>query len=184
MFKLLSATLLCILFFCENTIAQPDIKMHRLQDTTKSASGWYFAKSTEGHFSVLIPIPFNDFTLTMKDAQGEPFKSYTIGGKSPEGISFSITETMMGKNAPETKLEDIVETFKKPGNTLSAVNKEIHEGRPAISFLVTRQKDSAYMKYVKTSTSIIIMILGYPSEYQSIVEQFPAPFFANLKLLE
>ncbi|MDZ4834035.1 MAG: hypothetical protein SGJ27_09690, partial [Candidatus Melainabacteria bacterium] len=52
-----------LLFSSSLVWAEPQMEMHRVQATTKDSSGWYLAASTHGSFSVLLPIPFNDFTV-------------------------------------------------------------------------------------------------------------------------
>ncbi|MDB6007383.1 MAG: hypothetical protein JWR15_4370 [Prosthecobacter sp.] len=73
--------------------AEPQMEMHRVQATTKDPSGWYLAASTQGSFSALIPLPFNDFTVTENDPKNGSVKTHTVGAKSTEGIKFSVTET-------------------------------------------------------------------------------------------
>src|SRR5205823_13714708 len=46
------------------------ITMHRRAAGSPDAEGWYHAKSTEGHFSVALPRPFNDSTSRRKDGEG------------------------------------------------------------------------------------------------------------------
>ena len=50
--------------------------MHRVQAGSRNAQGWYDAQSTEGHFSISLPIPFNDFTVRGKDKNGKESISY------------------------------------------------------------------------------------------------------------
>jgi hypothetical protein len=70
-------------------IAQPKLEMHRVGVKADDGSGWHLAVSSKGSFSVLLPIPFNDFT-TNDVATGET--TYVIGGKSSEGIKFAAVE--------------------------------------------------------------------------------------------
>jgi len=49
--------------------AQPKLEMHRIGAKADDGSGWHLAVSSKGSFSVLLPIPFNDFTTN--DATGE-----------------------------------------------------------------------------------------------------------------
>ncbi len=63
---------------------QPKLEMHRAGVSADDGSGWHQAVSTKGSFSILMPIPFNDFT-THDAGTGEV--SQVIGGKSSEGSS-------------------------------------------------------------------------------------------------
>ncbi len=66
--------------------------MHRQLAGTPNEKGWYDAKSTEGHFRVSLPIPFNDFTVRVKEKDGTEVVSYAVGSTSKEGFKFSATE--------------------------------------------------------------------------------------------
>src|SRR5258708_2024037 len=65
---------------------QPKLEMHRAGVNADDGSGWHPAVSTKGSFSILMPIPFNDFT-TGDAGTGEV--SHAVGGKSSEGIKFA-----------------------------------------------------------------------------------------------
>src|SRR5262245_31461615 len=66
------------------TAAKPQLEMHRQQATTPGDSGWYLAESTHGSFSVLMPIPFNDFTVTASDPKLGTIRTYAVGALSAE----------------------------------------------------------------------------------------------------
>src|SRR5258707_12657009 len=66
--------------------AEPKLEMHRVGVNVDDGSGWYPAVSTKGSFSILLPIPFNDF---MTRDPGTDEVSHVVGGKSSEGIKFT-----------------------------------------------------------------------------------------------
>lgn len=181
--KVLYGIVFLTVFSCGKAPAQkPDIKMHRIQDTTRDESGWYYAKSTEGNFSANLPLPFNDFTLTVNDSIVGVVKTYTIGSKTQEGIKFSITEMPYTSKTLEPNFENLIQGFKKSGNIVAEVNKEEQEGYSAIFFLVTNKESGAYVKYIKTNKSMITMIIEFPLGHKNIVEQYSKSFFASLKI--
>ncbi len=55
-------------------MAEPKLEMHRVGAKADDGSGWHLAVSSKGSFSVLLPIPFNDFT-TNDAATGETLAS-------------------------------------------------------------------------------------------------------------
>src|SRR4030095_4903909 len=93
---LLSGTL-TISAFAQAT--PPGMKMHRVQAGEPDASGWMIATSTEGGFSVRLPLKFNDFTLEESDAKAATLRSFIVGTKSQEGIKFSATRIVYRKGA-------------------------------------------------------------------------------------
>jgi hypothetical protein len=149
--------------------------MHRIQDTTKNKSGFYYAKSTEGHFSVLLPIPFNDFTI-----KADSVNSYVIGSKSQEGIKFSVTEVIKKEKNKVTDLDALANGFSSSANTIKDVKKEKVNNGQSVSFSVTNESSGAILKYVDTSNSLFIMIIEFPIKYKETVEKNFGYFFSSL----
>jgi len=77
--------------------------MHRLQAGEPDATGWMLAKSTDGGFSVRLPLKFNDFTLAESDPKAPVLRTLTVGAKSQEGIKFSATRIVYRKGAESAR---------------------------------------------------------------------------------
>jgi hypothetical protein len=162
--------------------AEPQMEMHRVQATTKDSSGWYLAASTHGSFAVLIPIPFNDFTVTDDDPKVGKIKTYTVGAKSAEGIKFSATETPIIEGKSLTNLAALPDRFRKPGQTVSNIDSSLFAGYPCVSFSVKGPSSGAYMRHVKTPKSLIVVILEYPIDQAKTAEGFRSVFLSSLKI--
>jgi len=162
--------------------AEPQMEMHRVQATTKGPSGWYVAASTHGSFAVLIPIPFNDFTVTELDSTFGKIKTHTVGAKSAEGIKFSATETPIIQGRSLTNLAALPQQFRKPGQTVSDIDTSLFAGHPSVSFSVKGPSSGAYMRQVKTPKSLIIVILEYPTDQAKAAEGFRSVFLSSLKI--
>ena len=164
------------------TWADPQMEMHRLQATTKDPSGWYIAASTHGSFSVLIPIPFNDFTVTDDDSKFGKIKTHTVGSKSAEGIKFSATETPIVQGRSPTNLAAFPDQFRKPGQTVSDISTSLFADYPSVSFSVKGPSTGAYMRCVKTPKSLILVILEYPIDQVKPADGFRSVFLSSLKI--
>ena len=162
--------------------AEPQMEMHRVQATTKDPSGWYLAASTHGSFSVLIPIPFNDFTVTDDDPKVGKIKTHTVGAKSAEGIKFSATETPIIEGRSPTNLAALPRQFRKPGQTVSDIDTSLFAGYPSVSFSVKGPSSGAYMRHVKTPKSLILVILEYPTDQAKGAEGLRSVFLSSLKI--
>jgi len=162
--------------------ADPQMEMHRAQATTKDPSGWYLAASTHGSFTVLIPIPFNDFTVTDDDPKAGRINIYTVGAKSAEGIKFSATETPIMEGRSPTNLAALPNQFRKPGQTVSDIDTSLFAGYPSVSFSVKGPLSGAYMRHVKTPENLILVILEYPMEQAKAAEGFRSVFLPSLKI--
>jgi len=182
----MKSLLLTIVFLFMSILAwaEPQMEMHRVQATTKDPSGWYLAASTHGSFAVLIPIPFNDFTVTDDDPKVGRIKTYTVGAKSAEGIKFSATETPIIAGRSPTNLTALPQQFRKPGHTVSDIDTSLFAGYPSVSFSVRGQSSGAYMRQVKTLKSLILVILEYPMDQAKTAEGFRSGFLSSLKINE
>jgi hypothetical protein len=180
--KFFSILTIIVGIFCEYTNAQSGTKMHRVQDTTKDKSGLYYAKSTEGSFSALLPVPFNDFTITENDAKTGIIKVYMIGSKTQEGIKFSISEMPFIKKPINPNLDDFLKGFQKPENIITNIKRENYKNFPSIFFFVEGKTNGAYFKYINTSKSLITMIIEFPLEYKTTIETYTNTFFTSLKI--
>lgn len=162
--------------------AEPEMKMHRVQATTKdvSGSGWYYAASTEGSFSVNLPIPFNDFTATVQDSKLGVTKAYIIGSKSGEGLKFSVTETPKTATTKEPDMDSFATGTQRAGSTLKNVNRAPYQGMPSVVFEVSDPKAGAYVRYVNTPHSLFILILEYPAERRQMAAELQERFLGSL----
>ena len=55
-----------LILFTAQACAESNLKMHRIQAGIKDSSGWFFAHSTKGQYSVDLPFKFNDYTVLGK----------------------------------------------------------------------------------------------------------------------
>jgi hypothetical protein len=182
--KLLKSILFtCILGLISSSAqAEPQMEMHRLQATTKDPSGWYLATSTQGSFSALIPLPFNDFTVTDNDPKNGTVKTHTVGAKSSEGIKFSVTESPIIEGKSLGDLATFPDQFKKPGQSVQDIDTAPFAGCPSVALTVKGPTSGAHMRCLKTPKSLIIAILEYPLEHAKAAEEFRDKFLSSLKL--
>ncbi len=67
------------------------MKMHRVQATQPLGDGWQLAASTEGGFSVELPLPFNDFRIRSEAADHVELRMHTVGAKTPGKLAWTAT---------------------------------------------------------------------------------------------
>jgi hypothetical protein len=161
--------------------AEPKLEMHRVGVKSDDGSGWNTAISTNGSFAVLMPIPFNDFT-TRDAATGET--SYVIGGKSTEGIKFSVVEIVPGgKSLPE--LASIPQAMAATaGNKVSDVTRGSKDGADVLSLTVINAKSTLYMRYIQLRGARYLLSIELPNAHRELVSGFKDKFFESFKLKE
>jgi hypothetical protein len=159
----------------------PDGEMHRLQATTPAGSGWYLAKSTHGSFSVQLPVPFNDFTMSGNDPKLGALKTYCVGAQMANGIKFSATEIPMVPGMTSPDLNRLPATLGDNDKKVFDVVNASVAGWPAISFSVEGSGSGGFMRYVKTKSSLFVMILEYPRIQQLSASQLKSRFLDSLE---
>jgi hypothetical protein len=90
-----------LLVACQTALAAPapTMTMHRVQAGEPDAAGSVLATSTEGGFSVRLPIKFNDFTVIDNDPAAAVARSFTVGGVTPDGVKLSATRVVYREGA-------------------------------------------------------------------------------------
>jgi hypothetical protein len=159
--------------------AQPKLEMHRTGVSADDGSGWHLAVSSKGSFSVLLPIPFNDFTVRNPDT-GET--TYVVGGKSSEGIKFSAAE-LPAVGTKSRDMATILETFSSnPANKVSDVSRNIGNDAEILSFSVVNATSSAHFRYIRTKTALYTLTVECPAAYRDLAAANKGKFFESFKL--
>jgi hypothetical protein len=170
------------LFLTDFAWAEPKMEMHRLQNTTKDQSGWYYAVSTNGSFSVCIPIPFNDFTISEDKGSDAPIKTHSVGAMSIEGVKYSATEIPKTKVKTQPTLENLPKQFNKPGQIVSNIDSLSFEGFKSISFSVEDSSNGSHFRYIETPGSLIMLIIEYPLNQREIASATREQFLSSFKI--
>lgn len=173
-------TILFILLFSTKTVfsqTKQHVKMHRQQDTTLSESGWYYAHSTEGHFSVELPIPFNDATIKVKN-----YTTYIVGGTSLEGYKFSVVE-MRKKWYKKVNLKHFTDEFEITGNRVSNIQRIDEKSYKSLYFEVEDLLNGAFFKLVLVNKRLYTIILEYPLSEKETIKAYKESFFSSFKVL-
>lgn len=156
---------------------KPQAKVHREKANTRDpkGSGWYFAKSTEGHFSVLLPLPFADFTMIAKDTLGKDIRTFLVGTKSDDGFQFAVTEFPRKNKAFD--LRAIIKEFSP-----TDIKEEKTDTYSSISFKVQDTKIYARMRYIVTKTSLFLMTAEGPVSGKNDLDRIYKKFFDSFRL--
>ncbi|MDR0902012.1 MAG: hypothetical protein LBM92_04495 [Opitutaceae bacterium] len=175
----LSTLFLSIICSAEN----PEVEFHRMaaDGPVDTESGWYYAESTKGSFSVLIPIPFNDATSVVTE-NGKTTTSYVIGIKSLEGISFNVAELSGDGIKLPDDLKDFPGNMAAPGKKIGSVDYTPLGDCPSVAFFMESSESSAFMRQVRLPDSIIVMTLEYPNLYADAAAPMGARFLSSLRL--
>src|ERR1051325_9414530 len=126
--------------------AKADIKMHRIVATNAGDGGWYLAESTYGSFSVQMPIPFNDFTITAGGSNSLVVSTHVVGAQSAEGLKFSATQAPVPFGKPAPDFDGLVKDFAKEGQEVSDVMKIQFMGYPSMTLSASGLTTGGYIR--------------------------------------
>jgi len=179
--------LLASLFFstlAANAIGQAipaGMTMHRVQAGEPDASGWMVAASTEGGFSVRLPLKFNDFTIAESDPMSPVLRTFVVGAKSREGIKFSAARIVYRKAAESAAY--FFSRFEKGqdlGSEPERVTRLSVGNRQAIDVVLEKESDVSYQRVIKLGSDLLLMIVESPRSHEATAQQYVTPFFDSL----
>jgi len=164
---------------------KPQMIMHRVDDTTKDASGWYYAKSTEGNFSVSLPARFNDFTIQEASKKAKrKAKMYVVGGYNPDGIQFSATKMPMADGESLESLVKDMTTSTAPLGPASDMKKEKYQNHNSISVTSTKDSTGRFTKYIQLGNSyVMVQSIVFTTANKKAAAACADRFFSSLKIL-
>ena len=180
MIRLLAGACSFVLIIAAGAIAQaqqPKLEMHRVGVNADDGSGWHPAVSSKGSFSILMPIPFNDFTT---HDGGEA--SHAIGAKSAEGIKFLVLEAPVTGKTP-TDLAEIPKSLSsKPGNKVSDVIRQTKEGVDTLTFTLTGPATGGHIRAIRMKSVLYMLSIEFPNAQRELAATLKDKFFASFKL--
>tara|TARA_R110001583_G_scaffold98012_1_gene242889 strand:- start:1540 stop:2133 length:594 start_codon:yes stop_codon:yes gene_type:complete len=158
-------------------LAETGIQMHRTLVSETDASGWYPAVSTYGEFSVLLPLPFNDFSVP-RDGDSDVLRFDAVSGKSIEGIKFVVMRSFYENN------EIAKNYFSNSTDGKTFPNSEPmltqYQTYDAVDTEVRRNLTSFFHRAIQVDNSIVSLIVEWPNEYESSIKPLAARFLDSL----
>jgi hypothetical protein len=178
-------TTLFLLFLCvAHALAdQTGMTIHRIQAGKAEADGWYSAVSTNGFFSVRLPIPFNDFSNPGRD-DGTGI-CHSIGSRSREGIKFSATRTPILK--PRNSIRDFLNEFADGFEQMGKLTEKKFLMVNGYETLDCTAKDKAVtvqFRVIGLPDGGLLLMVEYPNKMAGDpTKQIVAKFFDSAKIL-
>lgn len=153
--------------------AQPKLQMHRQMVQQKDANGLYPAQSTRGHFSVISPIPFNDYTITTEDPNIGTLTMHGIGSKSVDDMEFGTIETVRTARQKDLNLRDFI--------TRTAAN--LGAAAPAIVVKQEGPEEVARAAFEGTSRAIVMRLSKTPGSVFNVMCDYPVKAAKTARLM-
>jgi hypothetical protein len=153
--------------------------MHRVGAKADDGSGWHLAVSSKGSFSVLLPIPFNDFT-TNDAATGET--TYVVGAKSSEGVKFSAVELGPGAKPPPDLGSVPKSLAATPANKVSDVRRSTKGEADILTLTTANTTTTLYMRCIQLGGVRYVLTIEFPNDHRELVAANKDRFFESFKL--
>lgn len=161
----------------QQVLAKSAIQMHRQQVQDKDKNGWYPAKSTRGMFSVLLPLPFNDFSLSDDDS-ADVSHVEVVGCKSSEGIKFSATRIYYAhKGLAEKYFSKFRNGEAFPGAKPRLIRYKNHD---VVEIRLGNSTSASVQRVVQVNGSNILLVAEWPKQYASLVKNIIGTFLDSL----
>lgn len=158
----------------------PGMVMHRSHAGEIDATGWTDAKSTEGRFSVRLPLPFDDFTVKNSDEGPQAGRFFVIAATSPDGVKLAVTRASY--DSPDAA-EHYFSNWQK-GAVLRG-KQESHQaiqyrGFDAVESTASDNSAIIYTRTILVKRDLFLVTLEAPMSQRSVAEQFKPTFFESL----
>jgi hypothetical protein len=183
--KSITTLLLLSLALGANAADSGELKMHRQQagePDPSDKSGWMLAASTQGRFSVRLPLKFNDFTVT-EVPEAPALRTHTVGTRSSEKISFLATRIVYRKGAAAAKAY-FARFEKGEGQTAKPVSvapRQVGALR-AVDLVFKGPGAVSYQRVVLLDNDLLMLSVESPSEHDEAAWKLAGTFFDSLQV--
>jgi hypothetical protein len=159
----------------------PGMTLHRVQAGEPDASGWMVAASTQGGFSVRLPLKFNDFTIQEANSAAAVLRLHTVGAKSQEGIKFSATRLVYRDGAEAagrsfSRFESGADFRPKP----QRITPGSFGGHRSVDLVLGNGSSVSYQRAVLVDSDLVLMVIESPRQFDETARGFVKPFFDSL----
>lgn len=160
--------------------ASPTTLMHRIDAGNFDSSGWALAESTNGNFSVRMPGPFNDFSVT-GDSSGIADTIEGIGGKAPNGLVFTAMKLLYnakGMAATEYQRQKSGEGLPSP-----TIKSAPFNGYESLDIVYFDGGVETHERVIDAGETLFTLTVQSPAAKASSAEALFEPFVASFKVL-
>jgi hypothetical protein len=170
----------CALLAASGDAAAPKMHMHRA--TVGSPGKWQLAASTEGRFSVQLPVAFNDFTVESGDTE-EVTRIFVVGGKSSDDFKFTAIRMVYRDGA--SAAERYFQRFCNDpifGDELKERRRLKQEGREGVQLTAANARSWTAQRAIRLGSDLILMIVEAPADAAEKMPKLAGMFFDSLQV--
>jgi len=144
---------------------------------TKVGSGWYLALSLTERFQVLLPRPFNEWSLSSEQVPG-PINF--LGTKTQDQVNFMVIEFPRSLYPPQADLRQIVDVFyAERKRKMTRYSK--FRGFATIEVEIVGEKRSRTTRFVMTEGHLYQLSIDFPNDLRLSSNRFKKRFFRSFR---
>jgi hypothetical protein len=157
--------------------------IHRQGAGEPGPDGWYEARSTDGGFAVLLPGPFNDFTLGGPGTSRGGRAFHVVGLTTPRGVKYLALAMGSAGEPPSSDLVGLAAAAETRG-TLAGKQEIVWEGHRGIELYVKKAASSAKVRTYEAGGTRYTLIAEFPPDAEEEVMADVDKFLGSLKTVE
>jgi hypothetical protein len=140
------------------------------------------ALSTKGAFSVHMPVPFNDFTVSTVDPNVGETSIHVVAGQNGDGVTYYVAKIVTAKMKP-FDFDGLLADFRRdPENKLDELKRESRDGAETMTVTVVRPLTRTAMRMVNTQRAVFQMVIDAPNSYRGPLTAEANAFFNSLQI--
>ncbi len=159
---------------------KPTVVVHRDDAGELDADGWTLAKSTNGNYSVDLPMKFKDFTATHNDPKSPVAESYGLSARMMQPIRFTTSRMHFreGKEMARKRFEQIKSAAGKgPYKTIKPMRMNEYD---ALEVELEVKKGRAIQRTVLLEEDIFTMIMEFAKSEEAAAMRLAPRFFKSV----
>ncbi|MFO1171790.1 MAG: hypothetical protein U1E49_12590 [Hyphomicrobiaceae bacterium] len=163
---------------------EPNLTMHRATVSADDGTGWHKAVSTKGAFEVLLPAPFNDFTVAGTDGNVGDYAIHTLGTETPDGLKLSVTEMPYTPKMTHATLDEMLKTWTEDQfQKVSDLERAKTGDEERVSLTVVDTVDNAaFIQYVRTPKALYTFVIEFRNWRRDEIKPIRDKMFASFRI--
>ncbi len=173
------ALLLSLSFAASNINAEPSRTDHRLAAGKPNFAGWYLAKSTNGNYSVQVPLVFDDFTV-VEDEKSDIDRNEMIMASGAGGVVYAATRIYYRTHGQAARyFKQFIEGKVAQGADVKRIKVR---GYDAVDISIGNAKSASLQRALLVGENLFLLAAEWPVAQQAKAEKNVKNFLRSLNI--
>jgi hypothetical protein len=179
-FLLSASATMMLTISCRPSQTPSSIAFHRQDAGEADNDGWFEARSTEGHFLVVLPAKFNDVTQIADSREGERIINHAVGANTSKSVKYRALVMVSAdqKPLPENRLVTI--DAKDP--TLKDKREVEMDGHKGLELHFANAKSASKMRTFDSDGRRYLLMAEFPANADETLLEEVDKFLRSFKL--